>query len=78
MGCLADGVSMGYQTVEKPPFWLDQWCCPIEAATMPRKLRLEYPGARYHLMGRGDQGDDIFLDDADRPEPGNRKDLSRV
>src|SRR3974390_2452173 len=33
---------------------------------MPRKLRLEYPGAMYHVMSRGDQRDDIFLDDVDR------------
>jgi putative transposase len=33
---------------------------------MPRKLRLEYPGAMYHLMSRGDQREDIFLDDVDR------------
>ena len=33
---------------------------------MPRKLRLEYPGAIYHVMSRGDQRDDIFLDDVDR------------
>ncbi len=32
---------------------------------MPRKLRLEYPGAICH-MSRGDQRDDIFLDDVDR------------
>jgi putative transposase len=32
---------------------------------MPRKLRVEYPGAIYHLMSRGDQRDDIFLDDVD-------------
>jgi len=33
---------------------------------MLRKLRLEYPGAIYHVMNRGDQRDDIFPDDADR------------
>ena len=33
---------------------------------MPRKMRIEYPGAMYHLMSRGDQRDDIFLDDVDR------------
>jgi hypothetical protein len=33
---------------------------------MPHKLRLEYPGAMYHVMSRGDQRDDIFLDDVDR------------
>jgi putative transposase len=31
--------------------------------TMPRKLRLEYPGAIYHVMNRGE---DIVLDDSDR------------
>src|SRR2546427_8151537 len=33
---------------------------------MPRQLRVEYPGAMYHVMSRGDQRDDIFLDDVDR------------
>lgn len=33
---------------------------------MPRKLRVEYPGAIYHAMSRGDQREDIFLDEVDR------------
>ena len=33
---------------------------------MPRKLRIQYPGAIYHLMNRGDQREAIFRDDADR------------
>ncbi len=33
---------------------------------MPRKMRVEYPGAMYHVMSRGDQRDDIFFDDVDR------------
>src|SRR5438132_13284468 len=33
---------------------------------MPRKLRVEYPGAIYHLMNRGDRREDIFKDDYDR------------
>jgi putative transposase len=33
---------------------------------MARKLRVEYPGAIYHVMSRGDQREDIFLDDVDR------------
>jgi putative transposase len=33
---------------------------------MSRKLRVEDPGAIYHVMSRGDQRDDIFLDDVDR------------
>jgi REP element-mobilizing transposase RayT len=33
---------------------------------VPRKLRIQYPGAIYHVMNRGDQREDIFNDDADR------------
>jgi REP element-mobilizing transposase RayT len=33
---------------------------------MPRKLRIEYPGAIYHVMNRGDRREDIFRDDEDR------------
>ena len=33
---------------------------------MPRKLRIQYPGAIYHLMNRGDRRERIFKDDADR------------
>lgn len=33
---------------------------------MPRKLRVQYPGAMYHVMNRGDQREDIFQDDKDR------------
>jgi putative transposase len=36
-----------------------RWC-------VPRKLRLEYEGAIYHLLNRGDRGEDIFVDDRDR------------
>ena len=45
--------------VDRPP------SCGITRA-LPRKLRLEYPGAMYHLMSRGDRRDRIFLDDVDR------------
>ena len=30
---------------------------------MPRTMRVEYPGAIYHFMDRGDRREDIFLDD---------------
>jgi len=33
---------------------------------MPRKLRIQYPGAMYHVMNRGDQREDIFKDNTDR------------
>lgn len=35
---------------------------------MPRKLRVEYAGALYHVMSRGDRREDIFLDDVDRQD----------
>ena len=33
---------------------------------MGRKLRVQYPGAIYHVMNRGDQREPIFEDDLDR------------
>jgi len=39
---------------------------PCEA--MSRKLRIEYPGAMYHVMSRGDRRERIFLDDVDRQD----------
>jgi len=33
---------------------------------MPRRLRIEYPGAIYHVINRGDRREDIFRDDEDR------------
>jgi REP element-mobilizing transposase RayT len=35
---------------------------------MARKLRVEYPGAIYHVMNRGDRREPIFKDDLDRQE----------
>jgi REP element-mobilizing transposase RayT len=35
-------------------------------AFMPRPLRIEYAGAIYHVMSRGDRREMIFLDDDDR------------
>jgi len=35
---------------------------------MPRKMRVEYPGAIYHVMSRGDRREPIFLDDVDRQD----------
>ena len=35
---------------------------------VPRKLRIEYPGAIYHVMNRGDQREAIFRADEDRQE----------
>jgi len=33
---------------------------------MARKLRVEYEGAIYHVMNRGDRREPIFKDDQDR------------
>src|SRR6266581_4957352 len=35
---------------------------------MPRKLRVEYPGAMYHVMSLGDRREDIYLNDVDRQD----------
>jgi hypothetical protein len=35
---------------------------------MPRQLRLQYPGAMYHVMSRGNRREKIFLDDVDRQD----------
>ena len=33
---------------------------------MPRKARVEFPGAVYHVLDRGDRREAIFRDDVDR------------
>src|ERR1043166_6531849 len=33
---------------------------------MARKLRIQYPGATYHIMNRGDRREEIFRDDLDQ------------
>jgi REP element-mobilizing transposase RayT len=33
---------------------------------MARKLRIQYPGAIYHVMNRGDRRESIFEDDEDQ------------
>jgi putative transposase len=35
---------------------------------MARKLRVEYPGAIYHVTSRGDRREAIFRDDEDRQQ----------
>ena len=35
---------------------------------MPRHPRVEYPGAIYHVMSRGDRKEAIYLDDVDRQD----------
>ena len=45
---------------------IDRWADHREGCAMARKLRLEYPGAIYHVMNRGDRRQAIFKDDTDR------------
>lgn len=33
---------------------------------MPRKPRIEYEGAFYHVISRGNRGESVFLDDKDK------------
>ena len=33
---------------------------------MPRSIRIEFAGALYHVMARGNRREAIFLDDEDR------------
>jgi hypothetical protein len=35
---------------------------------MGRQLRIQYPGAIYHLMSRSDRREEIFRDDLDRED----------
>jgi hypothetical protein len=35
---------------------------------MPRKIRVQYPGAIYHVMSRGDRREKIYLNDVDRQD----------
>jgi hypothetical protein len=36
--------------------------------TMPRAMRLEYPGAIYHVMDCGDRQEDSFVEGVDRQD----------
>jgi hypothetical protein len=35
---------------------------------MPRKVRLQYPGALYHVLSRGGRREAIFLNNVDRQD----------
>jgi hypothetical protein len=55
-----------YQTIAYLTSGLDTGERRGDKTGMPRKLRIEYQGAIYHVMSRGDRREDIFLDDVDR------------
>ena len=56
------------QPIDRFLLCLDRNLIFSEAHPMPRKLRVQYPGAIYHVMSRGDRRDKIFLDDVDRQD----------
>ena len=39
---------------------------PLYSSRMARPLRIEFPGAIYHVTSRGDRREPIFVDDVDR------------
>ena len=45
---------------------IDNLCPAWFHAPVARKLRIQYPGAIYHVMNRGDRREAIFEDDPDR------------
>src|SRR5256885_7096336 len=57
-------------THRKGNFSIDRLALNRLTQGMPRNLRVEYPGAMYHVMSRGDRREDIFLDDVDRRDFG--------
>ena len=44
---------------------MDAGGLPGEHGCMARKLRVQYPGAIYHVMNRGDRRESIFRDELD-------------
>ena len=42
-------------------------CCPAfeKLRSVPRKLRVQFEGAIYHVLNRGDRREAIFLEDED-------------
>ena len=45
---------------------IDKLLLPPDPPGMARRLRIEFPGAIYHVMNRGDRREDIFRDARDR------------
>jgi hypothetical protein len=46
-------------------FWLSFGGQRSQKVSVPRKIRVEYLGAIYHVMSRGDRPEHIVLDDVD-------------
>lgn len=48
--------------------FLDISSCSPQHRRMPRQVRIEYEGAIYHCLARGDQREPIVVDDSDRTQ----------
>jgi hypothetical protein len=55
-----------------------RWVNWVRVTLMALKIRLEYAGAAYHVMARGNQGRDICDDERDRRLCGWRRWAKRV
>lgn len=51
---------------EKGIFGIDKINMMWKYRLMARPLRIQYPGAYYHVMNRGNRREDIFITDTDR------------
>jgi REP element-mobilizing transposase RayT len=59
------GVRQRGQSFDLSVFWLHGAGVLHIGCVMPRKPRVEYPGAVYHIMSRGNRQETIFTDDKD-------------
>ncbi|MEK7678463.1 MAG: hypothetical protein AAB676_21765 [Verrucomicrobiota bacterium] len=50
---------------QKKTIPIEEWGVVACDLSMTCKLRIEYPGAIYHVMNRGDHREDVFRDDED-------------
>ena len=62
------GARKGSSLYSDPGSVLTLGCRPWQVQAMPRQVRIQYPGAMYHVMSRGNRRQDIYLDDVDRQD----------
>lgn len=59
-------ILQGKPTAHKVITWRRRDAGLCASPLVARKLRIEYPGAVYHIINRGDRREAIFQDDTDR------------
>src|SRR5436190_533160 len=67
-GEIADDLEKGEKGKRGQSLLLTQAGRLATLSRMSRPLRIQYEGALYHVVSRGDRREAIFLDDADRSE----------